>query len=65
MSFIELDDVFDDYEGKEENEKITLSSDMSEKALYTERRRKIEERIEMIRINREIGLDDDFMLSEP
>ena len=56
-----LDDFYDECEGDENNYKENESSPpMSEKTMYTERRRKIEDKLEMLRIKRELGLEDDF-----
>tara|TARA_B100000446_G_C10504000_1_gene324255 strand:+ start:179 stop:355 length:177 start_codon:yes stop_codon:yes gene_type:complete len=37
-----------------------VMSPENEKALYTERRRRVEDKLEMLRIKLELGIEDDF-----
>lgn len=56
-----MDNLYDQYdidsESSNGHEPISISSD---KALATERRRKAEDKLEMLRLKRELGLDEDF-----
>ena len=56
-----MDELSDQYDGDvNDSGKNHLASTANDKALSTERRRKMEDKLEMLRIKRELGLEDDF-----
>ena len=56
-----MDELCDQYDGDVNDPgKNHLASTANDKALSTERRRKMEDKLEMLRIKRELGLEDDF-----
>ena len=61
MSSESTDNVYDNYEADGDDfKKHVFTSTAKDKALSTERRRKMEDKLEMLRIKRELGLEDDF-----
>jgi hypothetical protein len=61
MSNESIDNLYDIYQADGDDlKKHGFVSTANEKALFTERRRKIEEKLEMLRIKSELGLEDDF-----
>lgn len=58
MRAVDLDNLYDENENSDEKQRS--HSHLDEKAVYTERRRRIEDKLEMLRIKREIGIEDDF-----
>lgn len=61
MSNQSIDNLYDKYETDGDDlKKHGFTSVTKEKSLSTERRRKMEDKLEMLRIKRELGLEDDF-----
>ena len=61
MSSESIDNLYDTHEvDGDDLQNHGFNSTANEKALYTERRRKIEEKLEILRIKHELGLEDDF-----
>lgn len=58
MSYLEIEDIFDDEDNDEADHEI-----ISDKAAYTDRRRRLEDRLEMLRMKEELGLDSEFLLA--
>ena len=58
MSYLEIEDIFDDDENEDTDHEF-----ISEKAAYTERRRRLEERLEILRMEKELGLGSEYYLA--